>query len=463
MEAILDTIDRLAATLTKMQPLKPEYQQRLDKKFRLEFNYNSNHIEGNTLTYGETELLLIFGKTTGNHELREYEEMKSHDVAFELIKDWAKDKERLLTEMAIKNIHEMLLVRPFWKEALTADGQPTRRLIKVGNYKEQPNSVRLQNGEMFHYTSPENTPIEMGELMSWYKDEEQKSELHPVTLAALLHYKFVRIHPFDDGNGRISRLMMNYVLLKHDLQPVVITSADKKNYLFALNQADVGNIDVFIEYIAEQVVWSLNIAIKAAKGENIEERTDWEKKVTLFKKNFDKSNERKQKRSIENIGSVIKNSVIPLFELMKTKFILFNDLFDAVEHRIIFTKNEQVKYNVQNRAGGLMLSTANFPKATYNWVDRKIKNNEMIHAFGFDYFFKGYKRGYPFNVNIFLNFKFDEYTYSIEVKSNIFDDEQFIENNYENAASEDTKAMVVLDIAKMIFKHLEENTQKLEP
>ncbi len=72
MEAILDTIDRLATTLKKMQPLKPEYQQRFDKKFRLEFNYNSNHIEGNTLTYGETELLLIFGKTTGNHELREY-------------------------------------------------------------------------------------------------------------------------------------------------------------------------------------------------------------------------------------------------------------------------------------------------------------------------------------------------------------------------------------------------------
>ncbi len=117
--------------------------------------------------------------------------MKSHDVAFGLIKDWAKDKERPLTEMAIKNIYEMLLVRPFWKEALTADGQPTRRLIKVGNYKERPNSVRLQNGEMFHYTLPENTPIEMGELIEWYRDEEQKSELHAVTLAALLHYKFV--------------------------------------------------------------------------------------------------------------------------------------------------------------------------------------------------------------------------------------------------------------------------------
>ena len=102
MQTVLDAIDRLMASLEKLQPLKPEYRQTLDKKFRLEFNYNSNHIEGNTLTYGETELLLIFGKTSGNHELREYEEMKSHDAAFEMISEWAKEKERPLTEMAIK-------------------------------------------------------------------------------------------------------------------------------------------------------------------------------------------------------------------------------------------------------------------------------------------------------------------------------------------------------------------------
>ena len=116
----------------------------------------------------------------------------------------------------------------FGKKLLLLTDNLQEDLIKVGNYKQHPNSVRLQNGEMFHYTSPENTPIEMGELISWYKDEEQKNELHPVTLAALLHYKFVRIHPFDDGNGRISRLLMNYVLLKYSLQPVVIKSSDKK-------------------------------------------------------------------------------------------------------------------------------------------------------------------------------------------------------------------------------------------
>jgi Fic family protein len=116
-------IDKLKKQLTQLQPLGAENQQRLDKKFRLEWNFNSNHIEGNTLTYSETELLLIFDQTKGNHELREYEEMKGHDVALKLFYDLAFDKERNLTEKFIREINEILLVRPFYKEAIPPMGK----------------------------------------------------------------------------------------------------------------------------------------------------------------------------------------------------------------------------------------------------------------------------------------------------------------------------------------------------
>ena len=89
MENILKEIDQLSERYKILWPMQPEHQKKLDKKFRLEFNYNSNHIEGNTLTYGETELLLYFDKTDGTHELREYEEMKNHDVAYKLVTEWA--------------------------------------------------------------------------------------------------------------------------------------------------------------------------------------------------------------------------------------------------------------------------------------------------------------------------------------------------------------------------------------
>lgn len=337
MKEILQTVDQLNKTLQSLIPFKTENQQRLDKKIRLEFNFNSNHIEGNTLTYGETELLLIFDKTTGNHEWREYEEMKAHDVAFSLIKEWATNTERPLTEMAIKNLHEVLLVRPFWKDAETSEGRSTRRLIKVGDYKEFSNSVRLQNGEMFHYASPEETPILMGELIQWYRNEEGKAELHPVALAASLHYKFVRIHPFDDGNGRISRLLMNYVLLKHNLPPIIIKSSDKKKYLFALNQADAGDLDAFINYIAEQEIWSINISINAAKGEEIDEPEDLDKKIFLLKKQLGENTNIKVelKYSQKAIEKVIINSLIPLTEIWEQKLEAFEPLFLSKEVRFI--------------------------------------------------------------------------------------------------------------------------------
>ena len=280
MSYSLTKVDDLTTQLKSLASISTENLKKLNKKFRMEFNYNSNHMEGNTLTYGETELLLMFGDTIGNHQLREYEEMKAHDVAYQMIETWASDTERPLTEQNVKELNRIILIRPFWKEAQTAEGQETRREIKVGNYKAYPNSVRLSNGELFEYASPTDTPILMKELMDWYRTEE--GGLHPITLAAMFHYKFVRIHPFDDGNGRIARLLMNYVLLRNGLPPVIIKSEDKAGYLRALHFADIGEYEPFIEYIADQAIWSLEISIKAAKGEDIEETSDLQKEIALL-------------------------------------------------------------------------------------------------------------------------------------------------------------------------------------
>jgi len=314
MADILNIINWLYNELIPLSPMKQEYQQKLDKKFRLEFNYNSNHLEGNTLTYGETELLLIFGQTKGSHDKQEYDEMEAHDVAYKKIIEWATDRERPLTEMDIKNLNEVILVRPFWKEAITPDGQPTRRQIKIGSYKEFPNSVQLQNGEIFYYTSPSETPIQMGELIEWYRNEEEKKELHPVTLAAMLHYRFVRIHPFDDGNGRISRLLVNYVLLRNYFPPIIIKSADKKNYLNALHQADAGFLEEFVNYIAEQVKWSFEISIKAAKGEDIDEPGDLDKKLAQLKRKLgQQSNKKVEVRYNEDtVISIAEKVIMPI-------------------------------------------------------------------------------------------------------------------------------------------------------
>ncbi len=341
-------IDLLTEELQRLLPMKEEYQRLLDKKFRLEFNFNSNHIEGNTLTYGETELLLLFDKTTGNHDLREYEEMKAHDVAFNFIRELAAKKETPITEADIKNLNKILLVRPFWKDAITNNGQPTRREIKVGDYKQFPNSVRLQNGEIFHYASPAETPIKMGELMEWFRAEEEKKELHPAALAALFHYRFVLIHPFDDGNGRISRLMMNYVLLKNNLPPVIIKSNDKKNYLFALNQADTGDLEAFVEYIGEQLAWSLKVSIKAAKGESVEEADDFDKELELLKRSL-KPVEGKIRKSRKGLITLWQNSLQYLFDEYLTTYEKFSGLFDNPNSEVLFAESGYSASSIEDK------------------------------------------------------------------------------------------------------------------
>ena len=100
----------------------------------------------------------MFGETSGNASLKDYEEMKAHNVGLEMIKQEAQDKERPLTESFIRELNRTILVQDYWKNAKTPDGQDIRMQIKVGEYKSRPNSVLTATGEVFSYASPEETP-----------------------------------------------------------------------------------------------------------------------------------------------------------------------------------------------------------------------------------------------------------------------------------------------------------------
>jgi len=415
---IFDYIEQLSATYHSLLPMSPENQRRWDKKVRLEFNYNSNHIEGNTLTYGETELLLLFDETHGSRPMRDYEEMKAHDVAFQKIKEWATDTETPLTEQDIKNLNQIILVQPFWKDAITPDGQPTRRQITVGNYKTQPNAVRLPNGELFEYTAPQEVPIKMQELMEWYRDEQ--TALHPVTLAAMFHYKFVCIHPFDDGNGRVSRLLMNYVLLAHKLPPVVIKSSDKQNYLHALHLADTGQYEAFIRYIAEQVVSSLEMAIKAAKGESIEEPDDLDKEIALLTRQLQHQETYKTPQQVLNVFHWAQQKLFAPCEAVLQKF---DKLFQE-KKRVRKVNHKDVEE--ENRNSLLEVLTVSVPKIAKQ-LNNPIKKENVygidpyttdIYNITLQYYLYGsaYARDSSVvNCIFYISFEKNSYTIEIEV------------------------------------------------
>jgi Fic family protein len=450
LKFLVEKIDSLKLELEKLSPLKKEDEERVDKKFRLEWNYNSNHIEGNTLTYGQTELLLIFDKTTGDHEMREYEEMQAHDVAIKLVNEYANDKARDLTEADIRQWNKIILVKPYWGNAQTADGQPTRKLIQPGEYKKEPNSVRLQNGEMFHYASPEETPAKMKDLLGWLRRVSAEKKLHPVQIAAQLHYDFVRIHPFDDSNGRTSRLLMNYVLIQNGFPPVIIKSADKKGYLNALNKADVGDVNAFIEYVANQLIWSLEIFVKAAKGESIEEEDDLDKEIDVFNKAV-KSKKKVEVKTLDSVENLCLTVVVPLYSSVLEKL-------QKLSSSVIFSR-----FNFNNGIGSWIIldqgtRISDIIKNSVLQLRQSFSYNESSFSqiqsyFALEIYFSGSSVTPESNFvySKLLEFKLDMFYYEI-----VFDKKVLLKMNFTEVFSkEDLKEitkLVVMDVMKAIPK-----------
>ncbi len=233
---------KLQAALEKwrgIQPLSEENKNRLNRRFTVDFNFNSNHIEGNTLTYGQTELLLLFGKVSGEADFHDFEEMKASNVGLKMMVAEAKETRQPLTQNFIRTLHRTLLREDYTVYRNLSGGMQTSYTIHAGQYKTRPNSVITRYGDLFEYASPEETPALMTDLVDWYNSAEASGKLSPVELAVLFHYRYIRIHPFEDGNGRIARLMFNYILSRHDYPMIVVRSRHKQDYLEALHQADL--------------------------------------------------------------------------------------------------------------------------------------------------------------------------------------------------------------------------------
>ena len=266
-------------------PLSEKDRGRLSRRFTVDFNYNSNHIEGNTLTYGQTEILLLFGKVIGEADVRDVQEMTASNVGLKMMTEEADVKEMPLTQNFIRTLHKTLLREDYTVYRSLPGGMQTSYTVHAGQYKTRPNSVITRYGDRFEYASPEETAGLMTDLVDWYNAAEAEGKLSPVELAALSHYRFIRIHPFEDGNGRIARLMMNFILHRHGYPMIVVRSRRKSEYLEALHQtdllvgpvpsdgahADLKDIKPFMKYFNELVATEVynDVLFVSERDENI--------------------------------------------------------------------------------------------------------------------------------------------------------------------------------------------------
>ena len=328
MANVLETISALKNQLDGLRPLPPTVLARIEQKLRLEANYNSNAIEGNTLTLGETRSLILHGLTAHGKPLRDHLDIEGHDNAVKAIEAAVRDDQEL-NGVFIRNLHRVLLKEPYKTKAETPNGQLIERPISLGEYKTIPNNVRTSTGETYFFTPPEQVKQAMSDLIDWYRARERGGE-HPIIVAATFHYRFVRIHPFDDGNGRMARLLMNMILIKHGFTVAMIRQDNRDEYLDRLEQADkTEDLTAFIDYIAHCCEYALNLYLRAARGELIDDINDIDKEIALFKQSLMSATDREFPAK-EYVESVLH----PFFKYCMDKNDRLLDVFGEVNTMI---------------------------------------------------------------------------------------------------------------------------------
>ena len=224
LTALLQECDTLKDRLSKIRPLPAEALKKIEEALAIEYTYESNRIEGNTLTLQETELVVNEGVTISGKSMREHLEAINHAEAIDYIKDFAKSDIEI-SERTIKEIHSLVLHGIDRENA----GKYRTVPVMISGSRHIPPQPYLINKQM------EDFMIKFREM------EDQK--IHPILIAAYLHDELVRIHPFVDGNGRTSRLLMNLYLLRNGYTIVNLKGSDdaKLGYYKALEVSHIDN------------------------------------------------------------------------------------------------------------------------------------------------------------------------------------------------------------------------------
>lgn len=408
---ILKKVTALKAESDGLRPFDKDQEAAIMQKLRLDWNFHSNHLEGNSLSYGETKALILFGITAAGKPLKDHFEMTGHDEAIKWVEGVVKE-DRPLTENFIRELHKLILKEPYESPTITPDGVHAKRKIQIGVYKAAPNHVLTPTGEIFRFATPEETPAMMGDLIDWYRRKGEDPETHPLLIAAEFHYKFIRIHPFDDGNGRTARILMNFILMKNGYPPVIVKTEDKANYIAALQQADAGVITPFIEYIGENLEQSLDLMIRGARGENIDEADDLDKEIALIDQKLKEVG--KHVKVLKSINVIIERFE-DSFKILFTKFIEENKKFGK------YYKNFTLHYFISGN-GKLAELSDNF----FNDYLEEIKENENhLQRIGLLYkfqMFNGKDMDYfDYKSSISIVFEKNIYKIVVQSKGDLFD------------------------------------------
>jgi Fic family protein len=263
LHAKLTHADTLRTQINALKDRDPALWAVIVQRLRVDWTYHSNGIEGSTLTRGETHFFLAEGLTVEGKPFKDFLDARNHAQAIDLLFEVVAGQQPI-TEHFIKEINALILFGVDSTPAQNALGQRVRKEARPGLYKALPNHVLQPDGTIHTYVEPLHVPDQMQALVAWIASATptQHPVPHPVHVAAVAHYNMVRIHPFDDGNGRGARILMNLILMKAGYFPAVVRLETKRRYLEALSAADQGDLAPFVEFVADTVIASSEFVLE---------------------------------------------------------------------------------------------------------------------------------------------------------------------------------------------------------
>lgn len=395
-------IDELQERIKAFGKLSDDVLKKINYKFRLEWNYHSNIMEGSSLTKSETRSVMVGNITVEGKPIKDILEMKGHDEAITAILKMGKG-ELNISEKRIKEIHK----------GIVHEEDPVKKAM-IGQWKKDPNYLYNYKDERFDFTAPAEVPDAMHQLINWLNAEKEKIQkqskdaMHPVMLAIEFHLRYITIHPFHDGNGRTARIFTNIILISYGYPPIYIKDTEKGPYYQYL--ADIqgygGAPDLFYDFIAGLVIRSQQLVLDAIEGKEIEEEDDWEKRLRLLEKKAKSINEEGDtRRSIEIVENLLKTSIHPLLDNLVEKLNKMEKLFDKVrlDCRINGDKNYYDDYRQFKESSIFALKPP----------------NQGLRTLFLEFSFMGFKPDMVSNYGLsrMIEFEFETYRYGIITSS----------------------------------------------
>ncbi len=461
----LEIIEKLNKQINEYGILNNDVKKQINYRFRLDWNYNSNAIEGGTLTPQETRTVMIGNINIGNKSIRDVFEMKGHDDVITEILEIGKGNKKI-SEKRIKEIHKLII---------KDDDKENFHLI--GEWKKYGNHIINYQNEKHSFAAPNEVAEKIHNLIDVTNSQidslkTKNPKNNPVIIALKFHLEFVNIHPFYDGNGRMSRILSNLILISLGYPPYIVAKKDKDRYnkLIGDIQCYGGKEDLFFEFLTELIINSQKIVIQAIEGKDISPIDNFEKQLALIDNEFSENKEVEIKRSNTAIKVLYNNSFKNLFNSIEARLSILDGRFDinekvyTLEPKIGIEEDEKNRVDLEGLENQIFFNFSEPKKyghaQNYNYpvnIERPI-----INRISAAYHWNGFKKAglKAFNISSYIVISFLEYGYAIS--DNINNSSPWLEKLYDEELSETDIETILKTIEEEVIDNIKSKVKILK-